>query len=131
MWRGDRVLLALRSRPPNADKWATPGGGVELGETLEAAAIREIKEETGLDLERVVFNRFHEIIRIDGGGAVEGHFVLAMFVAISESGDAVAGDDAARVGWFTLEEAQQLTLTDQTMVFLEESRHFLSQLAPS
>lgn len=108
-----------------------PGGGVELGESLAEAAIREVREETALELERVIFNRFHEIIRRDGAGKVEVHFVLAMFVAISQTGEPVAGDDAAETGWFTLQEADRLSLTDHTMGFLQESLDLLERLPGS
>jgi len=125
IWRDDRVLLALRSRPPNASKWAMPGGMVETGETLEKAAIREVHEETGLVIEKLAFNRFHEIIRHDAENRIEMHFVLAMFAAHSEHGEAVAGDDAAAVGWYTLQETKSLSLTDMTTTFLSESRALL------
>lgn len=128
IWREDRVLLALRSRPPSASKWAMPGGLVETGETLEAAAIREVREETRLKIENLVFNRFHEIIRQDAEKRIEMHFVLAMFAVSSPKGEAVAGDDAAEVGWFTIEEATALPTTDMTTTFLTESRALLDRL---
>ncbi|MGI9353890.1 MAG: NUDIX hydrolase [Rhizobiaceae bacterium] len=127
IWRGDRVLLALRSRAPNADKWAMPGGMVEAGETLAQAAIREVREETQLVIENPIFNRFHEIIRHDAENRIELHIVLAMFAARHEHGaDAVAGDDAADVGWYTLEDAARLPLTPQTEIFLRESLDLLA-----
>ena len=49
--RDDKILLLLRSRPPEAGSWNIPGGKVEFGETIEAALIREVKEEIGVDSE--------------------------------------------------------------------------------
>ena len=106
-----------------------PGGLVETGERLEQAAIREVREETSLEINKLIFNRFHEIIIRDPENQVERHFVLAMFVGISSSGDAVAGDDAAAVDWFTLEQLVELPLTDKTEEFVRESLKLLPLLA--
>ncbi len=129
IWRADKVLLVLRKRAPNPDNWAMPGGGVELGETLKDAAIREVHEETGLVITEPVFNRFHEVIRTDINGETEIHFVLAMFAAHSKSGEAVAADDAAAVGWYTLDEVSQLVTTPHTGDLLKESRAILARFA--
>ncbi len=129
IWRGDRFLLAKRVKSPNKDTWGMPGGMAEVGETLDDAAKREVLEETGLKLNRVVFNRFHEIIRRDDEDRVSMHFVLAMYIAISNEGDAVAGDDAADVRWFSMEDLQSYSLTDQTEKFILESKSFLSDLS--
>lgn len=125
IWRGDKILLAKRDAAPNAGTWAMPGGVVEVGETLKTAAIREVQEETGLILEEVIFNRTHEIIRHDDEGRVQMHFVIAMFVGVSESGTAVAGDDAAAVRWCRLNELDGLPLTANTLQFANESLQFL------
>ena len=125
LWRGDRVLLVRRSVPPNAGTWAMPGGLVELGETLEEAASRELEEETRLVPDRLVFNRFHEIIMRDDGEGVERHFVLAMFAGTSARGLAVAGSDAAATMWATMDELAALPLTRSTERFVRESRGLL------
>lgn len=128
IWRDDRILLAQRSVEPNSGTWAMPGGLVETGERLEQAAIREVREETSLELTSVVFNRFHEIIMYDEKNAVERHFVLAMFVGISPDGEAVAGDDAAAVEWYTLDQLTTLPLTGKTEVFAHESLKLLPKV---
>ena len=48
VWRDGKVLLVRRANPPKAGQWALPGGAQELGETLFEAAMREVKEETGI-----------------------------------------------------------------------------------
>lgn len=128
IWRGEKILLARRSVNPNAGTWAMPGGLVELGETVEDAARREVKEETRLTIDRVAFNRFFEIIMRDGDDRVERHYVLAMFVALSPYGIAVAGDDAAAVNWFTLDELDGIPLTANTLELVRESRKFITEL---
>ena len=103
-----------------------PGGMVEVGETLEQAAIREVKEETALIVSDLAFIRNHEIIMRDVADKVEIHYVLAMFAAKNVSGAAIAGDDAADVRWFTLDELQTVPLTGNTLQFAEESLRLLS-----
>lgn len=105
-----------------------PGGLVEVGESLEQAALREVQEETQLILPKVVFNRFHELIRRDDEGLIQMHYVLAMFVGVSEAGEAVAGDDAAEVEWFRLDDLANVPLTGSTELFARESLAFLPQL---
>ena len=50
VWRGERVLLIRRGKPPRAGQWSLPGGAQQLGETLLEAVTREVREETGLEL---------------------------------------------------------------------------------
>ena len=103
-----------------------PGGLVEVGETLEQAAIREVKEETALVITDLVFNRNHEIIMRDEVDKVEIHYVLAMFATKNVVGEPMAGDDAADVRWFMLEELETVPLTGNTLQFASESLHLLS-----
>lgn len=98
-----------------------PGGLVEVGEKLELAAIREISEETGLRIEELLFHRFHEIIVRDDSGDIKSHYVLAVFVARSPTGTAVAGDDAAAVGWFAMSELRNIAMVDHSVELIGES----------
>jgi ADP-ribose pyrophosphatase YjhB (NUDIX family) len=128
IWRGDRFLLAKRTAEPNSGTWAMPGGLVEVGETLEQAALREVREETQLILPKVIFNRFHELIRPDDQGRISMHYVLAMFVSVSPQGEAIAGDDAGAVAWYGLDDLANLPLTGSTEAFVHESMEFLPRL---
>lgn len=91
------VLLVKRARPPLV--WSLPGGLVEVGETLEAAARREVREETGLEVAVERFVRPVDVIRHDATGRVERHYVLAVFTARVTGGILAAGDDAAEAEW--------------------------------
>ena len=101
---------------------------MEVGETLQQAALREVREETQLILPRVVFNRYHEIILKDDEDRIRLHYVLAMFVGISPAGEAVAGDDAGAVAWYEIDDLTNLPLTGSTDTFVEESLKFLPGL---
>lgn len=125
IWRGDTVLLVRRAAPPSQGLWAQPGGLVELGETLEDAVMREVREETRLELKAPVFNTYIDIILRDDDDVVERHFVLAMFAAFAPAGLAVAGDDAAALGWFTLDDMLKLPLTGDTLNLVKRSRTVL------
>ena len=100
--RGDQVLLAQRSKGGYIGRWGFPGGHVERGETVIEAAMRELREETGVVAEpHGVLTVLDEIGRNDAG-QVEWHYVLVAVLADWRSGDAVAADDAAAVRWVTL-----------------------------
>jgi ADP-ribose pyrophosphatase YjhB (NUDIX family) len=114
--RDDAVLLVRRGRPPGAGQWSVPGGRVDFGETVRAAVAREVREETGLDVEVGAFAGWVE--RIDGGH----HFVILDFFATVRAGsaDAVAGDDAAEVRWVPLSDVATFDLVDGLLDFLRE-----------
>lgn len=95
--REGEVLLVRRARPPRV--WSLPGGLVELGETLTEAAIREVREETGLEITLERLASVIDVIRPDAEGRIERHFVLAVFVAHMAGGKLAAGDDAAEAEW--------------------------------
>ncbi|WP_159715587.1 NUDIX hydrolase [Geminicoccus flavidas] len=100
-----RVLLIRRSKPPRAGQWSLPGGRQHLGETVEAAARREVMEETALPLSNCRLLTTVDLIEHDADGQVAWHYTLIDFVADAEHDRAIAGDDAAEAAWFTLEEA--------------------------
>ena len=99
VFRDGRVLLASRTQPPLANLFTLPGGKVELGETLEAAALRELMEEVGVCARIIGFNENVEVIHRDEAGAVIRHFVIASFVARWVSGEARTGPEAGAVLW--------------------------------
>jgi 8-oxo-dGTP diphosphatase len=112
----DAVLLVRRGRGPAAGEWSVPGGRVERGETVHTAVVREVLEETGLE---VVVDRFLGWVeRIDAAY----HFVILDFAVtvLDASVAAVAGDDAAEVAWVPLTELSELRLVDGLYEFLRE-----------
>jgi mutator protein MutT len=102
--RGDAVLLVSRANPPDAGRWAFPGGKIELGETIEAAAIRELREETGVVARADEAISAFDVFDRGADGVVRRHFVLVAVLCTWLSGEPVGADDAADACWFELEE---------------------------
>lgn len=108
--RGDELLLAQRSKGIYVGRWGFPGGHVELGEGVVAAAMRELEEETGVVADPVgPLTTIDEIGR-DPRGALLWHYVLVAVLAEWRAGDAVASDDAAGVRWVTLDDIARRNL---------------------
>lgn len=111
-----RILLVRRGREPFAGLWSLPGGRVEYGETLAAAAARELAEETGVEAANLRFLDFTEIIHPDGAGF---HYVLLVFVGDYRSGSPLGGGDAAEARWVDPAEFRSLPLADQTRTIVD------------
>jgi 8-oxo-dGTP diphosphatase len=101
-----RALIVQRARPPNAGRWGFPGGVLELGETVGAGAMRELREETGVSAEPGRVLNVHDAIHRDSEGRVQFHYILIAVRGIWRSGEGVAGDDAAAVAWATRAEIE-------------------------
>ncbi len=110
----DRVLLVRRGRPPFVGTWALPGGKVNAGETLAAAAAREVLEETGIAVDNLHQIDVAEIIERDADGRATSHDVVIVFSGEAGSGTPAAGDDAAEARWVTKSDAAVMDLTADT-----------------
>lgn len=96
-----KVLLIQRASPPFADHWAIPGGFVELDETLEQAALRELNEETGLVLTQAEQLRAFDGVQRDPRERV---ISVAHFAVVNAADHAPKGsDDAREAAWFDLD----------------------------
>lgn len=99
VFRDGLVLLAERAVPPGARCFSLPGGLVEPGEGLQDAALRELREETGVEAEVIGFNDHVEVVERDADGRVAAHFVVASFVGRWVSGKAEKGPEALSIVW--------------------------------
>lgn len=117
--RDGRFLLVLRANPPAQHMYAFPGGRVDKDETLEAAALRELAEETGLKAANPrVFATF-DLSLDDAGASVSPQYFLTVFLAEDPGGEPVAMDDAKAVGWFTPEQIRSLPAPESMVICMD------------
>jgi ADP-ribose pyrophosphatase len=119
-----RVLLVRRGKSPARGKWAIPGGSVELGESLQAAAEREIREETGLEIRAGRPVLTFEVIRRDPGGRVRHHYVIVDLAAEYLGGRLQPGDDVLEARWVSEGELEKLEVNPMTRRLLAERYAF-------
>jgi 8-oxo-dGTP diphosphatase len=110
--RDDRVLIVRRARTPAHGLYTLPGGGVELGETLEEAVIREVHEETALDVVPVELVGFRQAIARDTAGRIERHFVILPFAARLIGGEISLNEELAEAHWLLPSELAGLKTTE-------------------
>lgn len=124
----DRILLAKRGSEPGKGKWSVPGGLVELGEKLEKAVVREVKEETNLDVEvtRLV-DAVNNIIK-DADGKLHFHFVILDFITKLNGGTLQSSSDVLDTKWVRIDEAEDYDLTDTFREFLKRNKDLLKKL---
>ncbi len=109
------VLMVRRGHAPYAELWSLPGGRVEMGEPVRAAALRELAEETGVAAEIVRLLDVVDIIHRAPDGTVTAHYVLTVFAARWLAGEPRAGSDADEARWIAVpEELETLRTTPGT-----------------
>ena len=94
---GPRVILVRRALEPLAGQWSLPGGAVEIGETLPRAIAREVREETGLDVDVGPVVEVLDRIFRDDEGRVRHHYVLIDYLCRPRGGHLQAGTDASEI----------------------------------
>ena len=119
IYDADRILLVERGKAPLAGYWSLPGGGVEAGERLEDAVIREVLEETGLTVAADSLATVFERIMPDAASRCEYHYVLIDFYCTITGGELRAGDDSRDVRWFPIDSLGGLLLTAGTREVIE------------
>jgi 8-oxo-dGTP diphosphatase len=115
-----RALLVRRKRAPFAGMWALPGGFVNENEALDAAARRELREETGVDTDRI--EQMHTFG--NPGRDPRGHTVSVVYLARLDAKrvQPVAADDAAEVGWFRLDRLPALAFDHEKILEMARQR---------
>ena len=108
--RGGEVLLVRRAHRPDAGRWGFPGGKIEFGESVQAAAARELYEETGVRAEPGASFTTIDVFDRDQDGSLRQQFVLVAVLCRWQSGDPIAADDALEARWIQVSELERSTL---------------------
>jgi 8-oxo-dGTP diphosphatase len=106
-----RVLLARRGKEPSYGLWSVPGGAVHLGETLKAAALREIREECGIEIDLGDVVEIVERMVRDADGRIQYHYVIVDYLARWASGELAPSPEALEARWVAPEEFPQYQMT--------------------
>ncbi len=123
-----KILLEKRKYEPGSGKWSIPGGLVELGESVEQTVIREVLEETGLEVESPRQIDIVDNVIKDDNGDVKYHFVILDYFVKLKGGTLKAASDAEDLRWVQLEEVEKYDLTKTFRAFFERNRKMLEKL---
>ena len=110
--RGGKILLAARGKPPGEGLFSLPGGMVEIGETLGEAALRELREEVGVEARLIGLIGPVEFIERDAKGHIKHHVVIAAHAARWVSGEPRTGPEAKDIRWVTERDIADLPMTE-------------------
>lgn len=108
VWRHDKVLLIKRGNAPRKGEWGLPGGMQQLGETIMQTAVREVREETGLDITPLGIITALDAMTYDIKNKIEYHYTIIEIVADAGEGEPQAQDDASDVRWANLGDVDDL-----------------------
>ncbi|MCY4191190.1 MAG: NUDIX hydrolase [Rhodospirillaceae bacterium] len=122
VWKGEKVLLIRRGKLPMRGRWSLPGGRQELGETVRETAVREVKEETAVDIRVGALIEVLDAIYREKDGTVSMQYTLVDFDGDWLSGDLEAGDDADHAEWVNIDNLPGYDLWEETLRVITLSR---------
>ena len=123
-----KILLEKRKNEPGKGKWSIPGGLVELGENVEQTVMREVEEETGLEVEKPEHIDVVDNIIRDESGRVKYHFVIIDYFMRLKGGTLKAASDAEELKWVPLSDVEKYDLTKTFREFFQRNRQKLEKL---
>ena len=126
-----KILLEKRKNEPGKGKWSILGGLVELGENVEQTVIREVMEETGLEVEEPEHIDVVDNVIRDENGEVKYHFVIIDYFVKLKGGTLEARSDAEELRWVTFDEVEKYDLTITFREFFQRNRQKLEKLNSS
>ena len=121
IFEGDEILLVERGREPLKGYWSLPGGVLETGESLKDGIRREVREETGLEIEPLEIAEVFERIMRDAEGQAEYHYVLIDYICRVTGGTLGAADDSSAVAWVKRGDLGDYKLTEGTLPVIERT----------
>lgn len=113
--------MVKRGNEPAKGKWGIPGGVVEVGETVEEAVRREVREETGCECTPLKHLATFDSVRRDEDGRVHWHYILFEYLCRYDSGEARASDDASEARWVRLDDLGSVDIMESTRRFVEKT----------
>jgi ADP-ribose pyrophosphatase YjhB (NUDIX family) len=117
----DRILLVERGKAPLLGWWSLPGGVLEVGETLVEGVVREVMEETGLEVRPAGIVEVFERILRDGEGVPEYHYVLIDYLCRATGGSLAASSDVSRAEWVPRRRLGEYRITEGTLAVIEKA----------
>jgi ADP-ribose pyrophosphatase YjhB (NUDIX family) len=126
IFRGDRVLLARRGKPPRLGAWSLPGGAQHVGEGAIECARRELLEETGITAGPLILADVIDAVNRDADGRVRYHYTIIDYCGHWAAGEARPGDDVAEIAWAAPDELAAYALTRDARAVIEKSRQLLA-----
>ncbi|MCK4434203.1 NUDIX hydrolase [Candidatus Bathyarchaeota archaeon] len=123
-----RILLEKRKSEPGRGKWSIPGGLVELGESAEQTVIREVKEETNLEVEQPKLVDVVNNVTLDENGRIKYHFVIVDYLVKLKGGTLEASDDAEELEWVAFDKVESYNLTESFREFFQRNREKLRKV---
>jgi 8-oxo-dGTP diphosphatase len=123
-----KILLEKRKNEPGKGKWSIPGGLVDLGESPEQAVIREVLEETCLEVEAPRLVDVVSDVSLDEAGKVKYHFVIIDYLVTVKCGQVKAASDADALMWVPFNEVEGYNLTRSFRNFFQRNRQRLEQV---
>jgi len=123
-----KILLEKRKGEPGRGKWTVPGGLVELGESAEQTVMREVKEETNLEVEQPKLIDVVNNVTQDEDGRIKYHFLIVDYFVKLKGGKLKAADDAAELKWVKFSEVENYDLTKSFTEFFQRNRQKLEKL---
>ncbi len=123
-----KILLEKRKNEPGKGKWSIPGGLVDLGESPEQAVIREVLEETCLEVEAPRLVDVVSDVSLDEADKVKYHFVIIDYVVTVKRGEVKAASDADALTWVPFSEVEGYNLTRSFRNFFRRNRQSLEQV---
>lgn len=119
------VLLVRRGKPPRQGTWSLPGGAQHIGERAEAAARRELLEETGIEVGPLELAAVFDSISHDEAGQVRWHYTIIDYCGRWAAGEARPGDDVDAIAWAAPDELPIYDLTPDALRVIAEARERL------